>query len=387
MTKTGLDSFDSKILPLIRKKKTGVLCHAPSISSDFNHIIDIVNRHDETELSAIFGPQHGLFGQTQDNMIEWEGYIHPFYRVPVYSLYGKTRIPTDEMLSGLEVLLVDMQDVGTRPYTYMWTLKNCMQACREKSIPVVIVDRPNPLGGLKRDGAILKRHYFTFVGGAEIPLCHGMTIGEIAFWINEKEDINCNLEIVRMDGWERKMEWEHTGLPWVFPSPNMPSVNTARVYPGMVLVEALNISEGRGTTLPFELCGAPFLDTTAIIKELNNMKIPGCAFRQHNFIPTFHKFRDEYCSGLQIHITDYKSYEPVYTAACLFKKIEQITGKLRFKDPPYEYEENLIPFDILSGDNNLRNTIKDNGSLNQERERWRNDISIFDREVKDYLLY
>ncbi|MDT8401569.1 MAG: DUF1343 domain-containing protein [Bacteroidales bacterium] len=387
MVKTGLDNYQKLVLPLLKNRKVGVLCHASSINSNFEHVVDIVFKSTSVHLSAIFGPQHGLFGQTQDNMIEWEGYRDPKYDAPVYSLYGKTRKPTGKMLADTEILLVDLQDVGTRPYTYVWTLKNCMEACADSGIPVMVIDRPNPLGGIKRDGAVLDTKFYTFVGGASVPLCHGMTIGELALWINDREKIKCRLDIIKMEGWKREMTWEHTGLPWVLPSPNMPSLNTAKVYPGMVLTEALNVSEGRGTTMPFELCGAPFIDIDKIIHELSKMKIPGCAFRLHNFIPTFHKFTGEYCRGMQIHITDYTLYEPVYTAACIFKKINDISGKLEFKDPPYEYEEELMPFDILSGDSSLRMTISDNGSLNQERDRWREENYTFGKVFEQYALY
>ncbi|MBS0010889.1 MAG: DUF1343 domain-containing protein [Bacteroidales bacterium] len=387
MVTSGLDNYSREIVPLVKNKQIGILCHAPSINRQFEHIIDIVRNSGSSAISAIFGPQHGLFGQTQDNMIEWEGYIHPTYAVPVYSLYGKARKPTDKMLDGMDVLLVDLQDVGARLYTYVWTLKHCMEACATKNIKLILIDRPNPLGGLKRDGTLLKREYYTFVGGAEIPLCHGMTMGEMALWINEKENIKCKLSIIRMKGWERRMLWGDTGLPWVLPSPNMPTVGTTYVYPGMVLAEALNISEGRGTTMPFELCGAPFLDMERIISELKGMRIPGCAFRAHDFMPTFHKFEGEYCRGMQIHVTDHSQYEPVYTAACIFKKINDLSGKLEFIDPPYEYEEKLMPFDILSGDSMLREVISGGGSLNQERERWRDEINFFNREFETFALY
>ncbi len=387
MVITGLDTFNKDVFPSVSGKRVGIVCHSPSTDRAFNHITELIFNCDDTLLSAIFGPQHGIFGQTQDNMIEWESYNHPVYSVPVYSLYGRTRKPGADMLKDTDILIVDLQDVGTRPYTYAWTLKKCMEAGSELNIPILIIDRPNPLGGIKRDGALLKRDYYTFVGGAEIPLCHGMTMGEIALWINDKENINCKLSIVRMKGWNRNMKWTDTGLHWIMPSPNMPTYCTSLVYPGMVLAEALNISEGRGTTKPFELCGAPFLETGIIIKELNNMRIPGCAFRQHNFIPTFNKYVDEYCHGIQIHITDLSQYEPVYTAACIFKKIHDITGKLTFNGPPYEYEEKLVPFDILSGDSSLREVIITGGSLNQERERWRDEIHKFEKEVKNFLLY
>jgi len=387
MVKTALDNHERHIRPLIRNKKVGILCHASSINSEFIHIIDIIFHSGYSELKAIFGPQHGLFGQTQDNMIEWDGYMHPDYEVPVYSLYGKTRKPNREMFANIEILIVDLQDVGSRPYTYVWTLKNCMEACEENNIPLIVIDRSNPLGGIKRDGPLLKKEFYTFVGGAEIPLCHGLTIGEIALFMNEKENINCDLNILKMEGWKRNMKWSETGLPWILPSPNMPSINTAMVYPGMVLVEALNISEGRGTTMPFELCGAPFLDIGNVINELNKMKIPGCVFREHNYIPTFHKFTGEYCNGMQIHITNFELYEPVYTAACIFKKIHDLSGRLEFIDPPYEYEDHLMPFDILSGDNLLRKAISEQGSLNHERERWQDEKSKFNKECKEFILY
>ncbi|MFP4488716.1 MAG: exo-beta-N-acetylmuramidase NamZ domain-containing protein [Bacteroidales bacterium] len=387
MVKTGLDNFEKEIYPLTRNRRAGLVCHAPSINRRYEHITDIFHNSSSAELSAIFGPQHGLFGQTQDNMIEWEGYLHPVYKVPVYSLYGKTRKPTPGMLTGTDILIFDLQDVGTRPYTYAWTLKHCMEACAENNIPLVVIDRPNPIGGIKRDGPVLKEDFYSFVGGAGIPLCHGMTMGEIAIWLKEKESINCRLEIIKMQGWQREMMWTDTGLPWVLPSPNMPSPGTAMVYPGMVLIEALNISEGRGTTLPFELCGAPFPEMDTVISELNKMNLPGTVFRKHNFIPVFHKFADQYCYGMQVHITDFNIYEPVYTAACIFKMIADITAKLRFNDPPYEYEDKLMPFDILSGDTGLRTSLEGHIPLSGEKERWREEINEFNREFACCSLY
>lgn len=386
MVHTALDSFDKRVLPFLDGKNTSVVCHSSSIDSHYNHIIDILHHHPSVNLKSVFGPQHGLFGQTQDNMIEWEGYTHPEYRVPVYSLYGKHRRPTNDMLEDTGVLIIDLQDVGCRPYTYAWTMKNCMAACADLNISVLVIDRPNPLGGIKRDGNILKKPYYTFVGGAEIPLCHGMTIGEIAEWINDREEINCDLEVLRMDGWQRTMTWNDTGLPWVLPSPNMPSVSTAFVYPGMVMVEALNISEGRGTTLPFELFGAPFLKTDDIIKELEKLDMPGCTFRKHNFIPTFHKFSGEYCEGMQIHVTDFKNFEPVFTAASVFNIIYRM-GDLSFNDPPYEYEENLLPFDILSGDSSLSEAIKSGHGISEVKEIWQSEILSFEKEFEAYKLY
>ncbi|NMC41260.1 MAG: DUF1343 domain-containing protein [Bacteroidales bacterium] len=380
-----LKSFPSEF----RGKRAGILCHAPSITPDFMHVADLFARGDLCRVGALFGPQHGLFGQTQDNMIEWEGYPHPVYGFPVFSLYGKYRAPTPGMLENIDFFIADIQDVGARLYTYVWTLKNCMQECARHNIPVVVLDRPNPIAPLSFDGPVLDEKFFTFVGGASIPLCHRMTTGEIALWIKDKYFRNCDLRIFRMEGWKRSMFYSDTGLPWVLPSPNMPTLNTAIVYPGMVLFEAMNISEGRGTTIPFELFGAPFIDPYQLLKHLNDKKIPGCAFRIHNFIPTFNKYSGMFCNGLQIHITDTSVFRPVGTALEVIDSIIRTSdqGVVRFNDPPYEYEEKLIPFDILSGDKGMREALLNGTSLCRERERWEDAISEFEKEFRRMALY
>lgn len=388
-TETGLDIIGKKMPESLINRNLGILCHAPSISSGFVHIIDVISGDPRCHISAIFGPQHGLFGQTQDNMIEWEGTPHPVLGVPVYSLYGQHRKPAGSILNGIDAFVIDLQDVGARLYTYIWTVKLCMEACAEKGIPVIILDRPNPISRVDYDGPVLKKEYFTFVGGAEIPLCHRMTIGEMALWIKTFHIPGCDLHIIPMKGWRRNSMYRETGLPWVLPSPNMPSPESATVYPGTVLFEAMNISEGRGTVIPFELFGAPFLNTEVIIKELNNRKLPGCAFRAHDFIPTFHKFRGEYCKGIQIHVCDPSLFKPVATMIEILSLIFRTSpeGKVSFNTPPYEYEYNLLPFDILSGDSQMRIVLEQGLSLEQEKERWREEISVFKRELKNIALY
>lgn len=386
MVKTGLDQIRFKLPGALKGKRIGVLCHAPSITSDFVHIADFFHDSKECILSAIFGPQHGIHGQTQDNMIEWESQIHPYYKVPLYSLYGKHRKPTPEMLGVLDALVVDLQDVGARLYTYIWTVKLCMEACTESGIPIWILDRPNPVGKLPFDGPVLKEEFFTFVGGASIPLCHRMTIGEMAVWLKEKYYPACDLNVVWMKNWNRNTFYNETGLPWVLPSPNMPTLQTAIVYPGMVLAEALNISEGRGTTVPFELFGAPFIDQEKLKKNLDARKIPGCVFRKHSFIPTFNKYQGIYCNGIQIHVTAPDNYYPVATALEIFDAIIETSpeNSFSFKDPPYEYEFNLMPFDILSGDSLMRTSLLRKDPVEWEKQRWHKEIEDFRKEF-DYL--
>jgi len=389
MVQTGLDQIRMNLPPGLTGKKIGILCHAPSLASDFSHIIDIFRKRSDCYLTSIFGPQHGIYGQTQDNMIELNSNIHPVYRIPIYSLYGEHRKPTSEMLNDIEALVIDLQDVGARLYTYIWTVKLCIEACAEAGIPVWILDRPNPIGRLPFDGPVLKEEYFTFVGGASIPLCHRMTLGEMALWIREKYFNRCELNVVWMKNWKRNSLFSETGLPWVLPSPNMPTLQTALVYPGTVLIEALNISEGRGTTIPFELFGAPFIDPEKLKKNLDERCIAGCVFRIHSFIPTFNKFSGVICNGLQIHVIDPSKYFPVTTAFEIFEAIIETTtpGSLKFSSPPYEYEFKLIPFDILSGDSVMRSSLLNRTPVNIERQRWQYEIGEFKNEFSQLSVY
>lgn len=389
MVQTGLDQIIRQFPLSLKGKRIGLLCHAPSIASDLSHITTIFHGRKECRLSALFGPQHGLYGQTQDNMIEWGSNIHPAYGIPVYSLYGEHRKPAREMLQDIDALVIDLQDVGARLYTYIWTVKLCIEACTEEGIPVWILDRPNPIGRLPFDGPVLKEEYFTFVGGASIPLCHRMTIGEMALWIREKYYRKCDLNVVWMKNWRRSSLYNETGLPWVLPSPNMPTLQTAVVYPGTVLIEALNLSEGRGTTIPFELFGAPFLAPEKLKENLVSRNIPGCVFRIHGFIPTFNKFAGKYCNGIQIHVTNPDIFYPVGTALEILDAIIETTppGSLEFKMPPYEYEYKLMPFDILSGDSMMRTALVNRTPVSYEKQRWQSEIEEFKVEFRQISVY
>lgn len=371
MTRFGLDCFIENIPSSLKGKHIGVVCHAASIDSNISHIIDILVNHPDIKLAAVFGPQHGIYGQTQDNMIEWEGGIHPRLKIPVFSLYGKVRKPSPSMLEGLDAMVFDVQDVGARPYTYIWTLKLCMEACQEKGLPLWVLDRPNPIGCVPFDGPMLSPEYFSFVGGAQIPMCHRLTIGEIALLLKKCYFPGLQLEVIWMQNWWRSSLWPQTGLPWVLPSPNMPTVDTAVVYPGMVLLEATNMSEGRGTTRPFEISGAPYVNSRRLIQSLSNQKLSGCLFREHGFIPTFQKWQGQYCNGIQIHVTSASDFYPVLTTVAVLKAVlNDNSDEFMFKDPPYEYETVKMPFDILSGDSTLRTSLLDNKPLAEIKAQW-----------------
>jgi uncharacterized protein YbbC (DUF1343 family) len=389
MVQTGLEQITRKLPSDFKGKRIGLLCHSSSVSSDFRHITDIFFKKKECKLTAIFGPQHGLYGQTQDNMVEWESKIHPFYKIPVYSLYGEYRKPSSEMLGDIDILVVDLQDVGARLYTYVWTLKLCLEACAEANIPVWVLDRPNPIGMLPYDGPVLKEEFFTFVGGASVPMCHRMTIGEMAVLIKDRYFKNCTLRVVWMKDWKRNTLYSETGIPWVLPSPNMPTLSTAIVYPGNVLMEALNISEARGTTIPFELFGAPFINPESLKSELDSRRIPGCVFRIHGFIPTFNKFAGQYCNGLQIHVTNPSIYYPVSTTLEIIDAIIKTSpeNSLKFNLPPYEYEYRLMPFDILSGDSFMRKALIKRDDTKYEKLRWKNEIEQYMDDFKQFSVY
>jgi uncharacterized protein YbbC (DUF1343 family) len=387
MVKTGLESLLNKFPTKLKNKKVGLVCHAASIASDYTHCIDVFLKF-PCSVSAIFGPQHGLFGQTQDNMVEWEGYPHPTLKIPVYSLYGKNRKPSKNMLENLDALVIDLQDVGARPYTYIWTIKLCMEACMEIGLPVWVLDRPNPIGAVGFDGPMLLPEYFSFVGGAPIPLCHRLTMGEIALLLKDLYFQDLDFHVVWMSDWKRNSLFSETGLPWVLPSPNMPTLDTAIVYPGMVMLEATNLSEGRGTTRPFEIVGAPFVNIKEVIKALNALHLRGCIFREHGFIPTFQKWQGRSCSGLQVHVTLPRMYQPVFVAiACIYAISKFSHDEFQFKQPPYEYEVIKMPFDILAGSSDLRQVLERKASIQGLPAMWESDMAAFKTLFKEIAHY
>jgi uncharacterized protein YbbC (DUF1343 family) len=365
----------------------GLLANAASVSSSFIHVKDII-ADSSLDLSRIFGPQHGFTGHTQANMIEWEGYRDNSLGIPVYSLYGRARQPQPEMLEGLDTVIIDLPDIGARPYTYIWTALLMMQSCAAAGIKIVVLDRPNPVGGTKIEGPLLEKGFHSFVGLYPLPLRHGMTLGEILSMINSGSDRKCELEIVRMQGWERRMYFADTGLPWIPPSPNIPTPESALLYQGMVLLEGTNISEGRGTTKPFEIFGAPWIEPGELVSSLNSRRLPGAVFRPVLFQPTFDKYSCQNCGGAQIHVTDPELFQPVRCAVSVILAAATIyPERFRWTDPPYEYEEEKAPIDILYGADTLRKMIGEGGDLDTIAGSWGRGEREFAKKREEYLLY
>jgi uncharacterized protein YbbC (DUF1343 family) len=374
--------------PRLRGARVAVVCNHASVDRGFLHIVDRLAGADGVTLAAIFGPQHGFRSDVQDNMIETPHRDDPSRRVPIYSLYSETREPTAEMLRGIEVMVVDLQDIGARIYTYIYTMANCLRACGRHGVPVIVCDRPNPINGVDVEGALLRPGYESFVGLFPIPMRHGMTIGELAQLFNDRFNLGATLEVVRMDGWRRDMYSDATDLPWVMPSPNMPTLETAVVYPGTVLFEGTMLSEGRGTTRPFELIGAPWIEAERFAREMNALDLPGAFFRPAVFEPTFQKHAKQSCGGCQIHVTDRAAFKPVLTGAALIQMFrKQDPQKFAWRQPPYEYEHEKLPIDILAGSDELRREIESDLAPQRMAESWRRDEEEFARVREPYLLY
>jgi uncharacterized protein YbbC (DUF1343 family) len=336
----------------LRGARIGALLHPASVSSKLEHASRILEKFNGElfRLAAFFGPQHGFLGQTQDNMAEWKTYEHPRLHIPIYSLYGEHREPTAEMLQNIDAVVIDLQDIGARYYTFIWTLYLCMRACEKHGVHVVVLDRPNPINGLTIEGPILDSDYRSFVGMHPIHVRHGRTIAELALQFRNEAFLNCRLSILPVRNWKRAMWFDETGLPWVMPSPNMPTLETATVYPGMCLLEGTTISEGRGTTRPFEIFGAPFIEAEQLCRELNNSKLPGVFFREAYFQPAFHKFAGRLCGGAQLHVVNRNSFRPFATGVEIIKRIRKLCGdQFQWKQPPYEYEWKRLPIEILIG--------------------------------------
>jgi uncharacterized protein YbbC (DUF1343 family) len=387
--KTGLDLVAKEWPKDLRGSRVGLVAHPASVNSCLQHASNIFAASNKFELRSFFGPQHGIRGETQDNMVEWEGFTDRRTSLPVYSLYGEVREPASSMLADIDVMAVDMQDVGARYYTFIWTLALVMKACEAAGKEVVVLDRPNPIGGDEIEGPVLRPEFRSFVGLHPLPARHGMTIGEIALYLRDNYYPILDLHIIRLKGWRRKMLFENTGLPWVLPSPNMPTVDTAFVYPGMCLLEATNLSEGRGTTRPFEIFGAPFIEPDTLVKRLAEFDLDGVFFRPLYFLPTFQKHAGKLCGGAQMHVTERKKFRPFKTAVAILKVIHALyPDHFSWKEPPYEYEKVLLPIDILAGTDRLRMEIEKGTEIRKLEDWWNAELRDFDGASRhNHLLY
>jgi uncharacterized protein YbbC (DUF1343 family) len=372
----------------LRGGRVGVVSNPASVDGRLCHAVDQLAAHPDVRLAAIFGPQHGFRSDVQENMIESGHARDEVRRVPVYSLYSETREPTAEMLREIDVLVIDLQDVGTRIYTYIYTMANCLIAARKHGVKAIVCDRPNPIGGALVEGPMLVRGFESFVGQYPIPMRHGMTIGELARLFNEHFAIGADLEVVAMEGWRREMYHEDTGLPWVMPSPNIPTNETAVVYPGTVLFEGSNVSEGRGTTRPFELVGAPWVSADRFADAMTRLELPGAKFRPAFFEPTFHKHAKVGCGGCQIHVVDRTAFRPVETGVALLAAFRAAdSNQFAWRPPPYEYEHDKLPIDILAGSSELREQIDAGVSAREIARSWEPSVAEFGRVRKGFLLY
>jgi uncharacterized protein YbbC (DUF1343 family) len=379
-----LDGPDRK---LIAGQRVGLVCNPASIDSRFVHASDRLLEGDWT-LTALFGPQHGFRSDLQENMIESPHARDAKRRVPVHSLYSETREPSAEMLADVDVLVIDLQDVGTRIYTYIYTMANCLRAARQHGVRAVVCDRPNPINGDDIEGATLDPDYTSFVGQFPIPMRHGLTIGEAARLFNDQFGINAAVDVIPMDGWKRSMYFDETGLPWVLPSPNIPTLETAIVYPGAVLFEGTLLSEGRGTTRPFEIVGAPWIDGERFADAMNRRNLPGVHFRPVFFEPTFHKHAQRLSGGCQIHVTDRRTFPSMRAAVEMLDEFHrEAPAQPLWRDPPYEYEHVKPPIDILYGSDRLRRGIDAGESPAAIMAGWRRDEDAFRTLRQKFLLY
>ncbi|RKX60968.1 MAG: DUF1343 domain-containing protein [Thermodesulfobacteriota bacterium] len=387
--RTGLEVFLEDPPSWVRGRRLGLLCNQASVDTLLRHSKDLIfSTMLPGQLKCLFSPQHGLYAEKQDNMKESPDDFAQTLNIPVFSLYGKDREPSPDQLSGIDLLVVDLQDVGCRVYTFIWTLYLAMKACAKAGVGIAVLDRPNPLGGEVIEGNLLARDCRSFVGLAPLPMRHGMTIGEIAGFFMEEQGLDLEFHIVKMQGWSREMDFAATGLPWIWPSPNMPTLDTATVYPGQVVWEGTNVSEGRGTTRPFEIFGAPFLDPDAVRKEAEKWSLPGFILREQSFEPAFHKWSGKRCRGFQIHVTNRLEYRPYITTLAVLAAVKRMHPKdFAWKDPPYEYEFERLPADLIIGDKRVREALDAGTGPMDIQSVWARDLKDFEQARPAWLLY
>lgn len=391
MTKTisiGLENLLADLPSSLAGKRLGLLANQASTDRYLVHARVLLQQRFGPQLTCLFSPQHGFFCEKQDNMIESEDQTDHLTGLPMFSLYGETRRPTQAMFERLDVLLIDLVDVGTRVYTFLYTMAYCLEAAAKFGKRVVVLDRPNPVGGVAVEGNILEQDCASFVGLYPLPMRHGLTFGELALYINGEFGLGADLEVVPMRGWKRSMLFRDTGFPWLFPSPNMPTPETALVYPGQVIWEGTNVSEGRGTTLPFELVGAPFWEHKPIMQALASTDLPGCFLRPLIFEPTSGKWAGQACVGFHLHVTDARTFLPYRTSLALLQAVLRLyPQEFRYKEPPYEYEFERLPMDLILGSQKVRKALENGLSMGEIEADWQEGLREFKDMRMRYLLY
>lgn len=388
MITLGIKRLCKSPLPSLKGRRLGLLCNQASTDDNFVHTRDLVSNIYPGQLACLFSPQHGFFSEKQDNMIESDHSTDQQADIPVFSLYGEMRRPDPAMFDLIDILIIDLVDVGTRVYTFMSTMAYCIEEAGRQGKKILVLDRPNPIGGDAVEGNILRENCFSFVGMYPIPMRHGMTFGELALFINDLVETPADLEVLTMKGWQRSMLFTQTGLNWVYPSPNIPTLLSALVYPGQVIWEGTNISEGRGTTLPFELCGAPFVDSMEVLEKITSIPLPGCVLRPVGFEPTSNKWQGEVCKGFHIHVTDYNQFLPYRTSLALLQAIALLyPDNFLTKTTPYEYEYERCPLDLIIGDDQIRKLLLSGIHLLELEKNWQHDLLDFCETRKKYLLY
>jgi len=384
----GLENCLRSPPKILAKARFGLLANQASVDRRFRYSHDLLSRAFPGRLRALFSPQHGFCGEDQDNMIETPHGFHRRLGVPIHSLYAERRNPAAESLDGLDCLVVDLQDVGTRVYTFVWTLSYCLEACAEQAVPVVVLDRPNPLGGRRAEGPRLQMPYASFIGRAPVPMAHALTLGEMARYLNGSMGIGASVEVVPMSGWRREMTWRDTSRPWIPTSPNLPRLEGVGLYPGMVLVEGTNLSEGRGTTTPFEVVGAPFVDPDALADALRQWDLPGITYRPLAFKPTFQKWQGRASGGVFLHVVDEGAFRPYRSAVVLLACVRRLWPEaFEWLSPPYEYETEKMPIDVLSGGRDLRKGLDGGLTPKVLEELTALDEDGWWSEVEPHLLY
>lgn len=388
VVRTGLERWVADPENRQSGDRVGLLCNPASVDRNFIHARILINEKVGDRLVALFSPQHGFFAEKQDNMIESTHITDPVLGIPVCSLYGETRMPTKQMFDSIDALIIDLQDAGTRVYTFVSTMTHCMEAAKTYDKKIIVLDRPNPVTGAVVEGNCLSADCTSFVGRYGIPMRHGMTIGELALFFNEHYRINCNLSVIPMEGWEREMYFPDTGLPWIAPSPNLPTPASAMVYPGQVLWEGTNISEGRGTSQPFEFFGAPFIDTREILHLLGGQTLAGITLRPVTFEPTSNKWVGRPCRGFQIHITDRDRFRPYTLTLKLLQSVLHLyPDSFEWKHPPYEYEHHRMPIDLLIGNKDLRQRLERFEDIDGLAHSWQKELDDFVRTSREFYLY